>query len=170
MEKSALGGADLLCLQAVEGWLALGNALEALAELDHVSARAQHHPQVLDCRWQVNAALRDWDHALEAARLMLEQSPGDPRGWIHRAYALRRARSGGLQQAWDALLPAYDRFPGESIIPYNLACYATQQGRLPEAWDWLNRAIEAAEDITQIKEQALRDEDLRPLWDRIRSL
>ena len=170
MDNPVLGGADLLGLQAVEGWLALGNPLEALVELDRITPRAHHHPHALDLRWQVNAALRDWDRALEAAGLMLERTPGDPRGWIHRAYALRRARSGGLQQAWDALLPAYERFPGESIIPYNLACYATQQGRLPEAWDWLNRAIESAEDIAQIKEQALRDDDLRPLWDRIRTL
>ncbi len=53
-----------------------------------------------------------------------------PAGWLHRAYALRRVANGGLPQAWDALLPAAEKFPGEPVIAYNLSCYACQMQQL----------------------------------------
>lgn len=165
-----MGGADLFHLQAVEGWLGLGNPMEALAELDRISPPLQEHTQVLDARWQVNAALKDWDRALDVARTMLQRAPRDPRGWIHQAYATRRARSGGLQQAWDVLRPAFDHFPEVSVIPYNLACYAAQLGRPEEALEWIHRAMESAGNVAEIKAMALQDEDLRPLWPRIKTL
>jgi hypothetical protein len=34
--------------------------------------------------------------------------PDDAFGWLHQAYALRRITGGGIQAAWDALLPAAD--------------------------------------------------------------
>lgn len=163
-------GRDYHYLQAVEGWLDLGNPIEALAELQRVSPSLKHHPHVLSAKWQVAAALRDWTTAFDVAGLMQVHMPLDPAGWIQRSYALRRAPSGGLQQAWDALLPAFDKFPAVSIIPYNLACYAAQLGKLDDAWDWLHRAVEAAEDISEIKEMALKDEDLRALWPRVKTL
>ena len=170
MKSSGIGTRDLRLLEAVEGWIALGSPREALFELEDVSPTMQSHPQVLDARWQVAAAMRDWDAALTSADRMLHQNPEDPTGWIHRSYALRRCRQGGLQQAWDALLPAHTRFPKISTIPYNMACYAAQMGRLGEAWDWFNRALEAAEDIASIKAMALDDEDLRQIWDRVKAM
>jgi hypothetical protein len=50
--------------------------------------------------------------------------------WIHQAYALRRMTGGGIKAAWDARLPAADRFPSQPMIAFNLACYACQLGRL----------------------------------------
>ncbi len=170
MNAAALGPADIRRLEAAEGWLMLGNPQESLSELDCIAPAFSDHSQVLCMRWQVSAALRQWDHALEIAARLLGQNPQDPTGWIHRSYALRRSRSGGLQQAWDALLPAVSKFPRVSIIPYNIACYAAQLGRLSEAWDWLHRAIEAGEDVAALKEMALQDEDLRPIWERVRSI
>ena len=163
-------GADFHALQAVEGWLTLGNPREALAEWEKISRKHQHHPDVLNARWQVASALKNWDDALAAAMVLMDVSPNDPTSWIHRSYALRRCRSGGLQQAWDALLPAFQKFPTVSTIPYNIACYAAQMGQTSEAWDWLHRAIESAEDVTIIKGMALQDEDLRPIWDRVKTI
>jgi len=37
---------------------------------------------------------------------------------------------GGAKAAWDALLPAADKFPNNPNIPYNLACYACQMNKL----------------------------------------
>ena len=104
------------------------------------------------------------------AETLVRVAPGRSAGWVHRAYAMRRVRHGGLQLAWAALLPAYQMFPKEEIIPYNLACYAAQSGRLDAAWDWLHKAMEAAGDMKVIKERALHDCDLQPLWERIRGL
>ena len=170
MDSVTLVGPDSHHLLAVEGWLELGNPMEALVELDRVSPVFRHHPHVLSARWQVAAALRDWATAFSAANLMMVHTPLDPAGWIQRSYAIRRAPSGGLQQAWDALLPAFDKFPAISIIPYNLACYSAQLGKLDDAWDWLHRAMEAAEDVAEIKGMAMKDEDLRALWSRVKTL
>jgi hypothetical protein len=56
------------------------------------------------------------------------------------------------------------------MIPYNLACYAAQFGRLEEAWQWLHKAMAAAGDTQHIKRMALADADLQKLWERIRGL
>jgi tetratricopeptide (TPR) repeat protein len=157
-------------LSAAIGWLELGNPVEAGQELAKISAGSIEHPDVLEVRWAVCAAGKSWEAALGAAELLWAKSPERVTGWIHRAYALRRVRQGGLQKAWDALRPAFEKFPQESIIPYNLACYASQMGRLDDAWDWLLKAIAAAGGVATIKQMALADADLQPLWARINEL
>lgn len=157
-------------IDSIDGWLMLGSPSEALMEFGRLSPVGASHPRSLDARWRIAAAMRDWDSALEAAVQLQQVAPDDPAGWIHRSYAIRRHKLGGLHKAWDALLPAASRFPKVSVIPYNLACYAAQLGQLIDAWDWLHRAIEAAEDIRLIKNQALNDPDLKPIWDRVKGL
>ncbi len=164
---SPLEPPDIHHLSAAVGWLELGNPVEAGEELARISADNVDHPDVLEVRWAVCAAGKSWDAALSAAQLMVQKAPERASGWIHRAYALRRASSGGLPSAWEALRPAFEKFPEESIIPYNLACYAAQMGRLDDAWDWLHKAATAAKNIGRIKQMALADADLKPLWDRI---
>jgi len=118
----------------------------------------------------VCAAGERWESGIEVAEKLLRVAPDRASGWLHRAYALRRVKGGGLQQAWEALRPAYDKFPKAEVIPYNLGCYAAQMGRLDEAWEWLHKAMEAAGDVDAIKSMALADMDLHALWDRIRAL
>jgi tetratricopeptide (TPR) repeat protein len=101
---------------------------------------------------------------------LVELAPKRAAGWLHHAYAVRRAVDGGVEKALDALLPAVDRFPTEPYIPYNLACYAAQFGRLDEAWEWLHKAMEAEGDVNRIKTMALQDADLKALWERISEL
>jgi hypothetical protein len=74
-----------------------------------------------------------------------------------------------LQQAWNALLPAYEKFPREPTIPYNLSCYACQLNQIEEARAWLRRALKLG-DREKIKRLALDDPDLQPLWEEIREL
>jgi hypothetical protein len=161
---------DIHHLSAAVGWLELGNPSEAGQEIARISSALVDHPDVLEVRWEICAALASWKKALSIADLLLRQAPDRATGWIHRAYAMRRVTGGGLQQAWDALRPAFDQFPKVSVIPYNLACYATQMGRLDEAWEWLHKAMEAAGDVESIKTMAVADSDLKPLWERIREL
>ena len=153
---------------AAIGWQELRNPVEAEAELANISAPCQIHPDVLEVRWQVCVARKDWAAALHVAELLIEYSPSSATGWVHRAYALRRVPGGGLEKAWEALLPTIAQFPKMPIIPYNLACYAAQFGRLDEAWDWLHKALEAGENIETVKRMALSDSDLQALWERIR--
>jgi Tfp pilus assembly protein PilF len=124
---------------------------------------------VLEVRWVVCVQRQKWHSALLAARTLVQTAPERSSGWLHQAYALRRLPEGGLQKAWDALLPAYNQFPKEATIPYNLSCYACQLQQLEEARVWLQRALKIG-NKERIKEMALDDPDLKPLWDEIRQL
>ena len=160
---------DTHCLSAAIGWLELGNPAEAKAELDRVSSAYQRHPDVLEVRWLLCAEQCDWPAALAAARAILEVAPDRSSGWLHQAYALRRVSDGGVEKAWDVLLPAFEKFPKEPVIAYNLACYGCQMNRLTEARAWLQRALKIG-GKKRIKEMAMRDSDLELLWEEIRSL
>jgi len=151
---------------AAVGWLELGDHREAQAELDRITPVHQHDAEVLDVRWMALAQEKDWARALAVARVRLECHPDNPAGWLHQAYALRRVEGGGLEAAWNALLPAGERFPTEPIIPYNLACYACQRQRLEEAREWFQRAMKVGGRLP-ITQMALKDPDLEPLWEEI---
>jgi tetratricopeptide (TPR) repeat protein len=137
-------------LSAAEGWVELGNTLEATAELDRIPDELQNVPAVL------------------AARALLRTAPEIAAGWLHQSYALRRLPEGSLSAAWEALFPALERFPDETLVPYNLACYACQLGRLDEARGLLHRAMNSKRQF--VKQIALADADLEPLWGEIRKL
>ena len=160
---------DIHYFFAAIGWLELGNVVEAKAELAQVSAARQEHPDVLEVRWSVAAEQKCWEEGLQVAQTLLRRAPKRSSGWLHRAYALRRVPDGGVQKAWEALLPAFDKFPKEATIPFNLSCYACQIGQLDAARDWLQRAV-AIGGKEKVKAMALNDPDLRPLWDEIRQL
>ena len=125
------------------------------------------NPQVLELRWTVAAYEQDWTAGLEIARAHLKTAPELLGGWIHQAYSLRRVDGGGLQAAWDALFPAMAKFPEESLIPYNLACYACQLQQPDKARVLLARAM-ALGGSEEIKRMALKDSDLKPLWSLIK--
>jgi predicted Zn-dependent protease len=156
-------------LDAAAGWLGLDSAADARAELDLISAAQQKHPAVLEARWTVCALEKNWAEALEIARAELAAAPNDCAGWLHRAYALRRVDDGGLPRAWEALLPAAEKFPDEPVIAYNLSCYACQLRQLDVARLWLRRALKAG-GKNAIRAMALADDDLKPLWAEIREL
>jgi Flp pilus assembly protein TadD len=157
-------------LRAAIGWIELGNPTEAGEEIARISAANLEQPDVLEVRWEVCARGGGWEAAYAVAETLVRVAPERSSGWVHRAYAMRRMRHGGLQLAWSLLLPTVEMFPKEDIIPYNLACYAAQQGRDDAAWQWLERAIKVCGDAKVIKQRALTDTDLQPLWERIRKL
>ena len=154
---------------AAIGWLELGNLAEARAELALISSGRQEHPEVLEVRWLVAAEGKRWEEGLQVARALLRGAPERSFGWLHQAYALRRVPGGGVQKAWEALLPASDKFPKEPTIPFNLACYACQLRQLDAAREWLKRAA-AVGGKAKIKRMALNDSDLELLWEEIRQL
>ncbi len=151
------------------GWLGLGNAVEARAELAQISPAQRQHPDVLEVQWLVCAEQQEWAEGLQVARRLIDVAPERVSGWLHQAYALRRIPGGTIQQAWDALLPVYSKFPKEPIVPYNLACYACQLGQLDAARVWLKKAF-AINATEELKKQALGDSDLEPLWGELREL
>ena len=164
-----LGPPDTHFLSAAVGWCELGNVAEAKVELERIAPALGQHPDVLEVRWLILAQEKNWEEGLAVAEALVEVAPQRSAGWLHRAYALRRAKRGGLQAAWDVLLPAFERFPKEPIISYNLSCYACQLGRLDQARQWLQRAVKVA-GKEKIKFMALNDDDLSPLWEEIKKL
>jgi len=158
---------DSFHLDAAQGWLMLGNPAAADEELAKLTPASRAQAEVLEFEWSVHAAAGSWARAHEVAGQLVATAPHLPFGWIHRAYAARRMAGGGLPAAWEALRPAVDRFPKDFLVPYNLACYAAQMGRLDEAWEWLQKSIAAAGGAGRIKCMALADADLEPLWPKL---
>jgi tetratricopeptide (TPR) repeat protein len=157
-----LAQAELRHLQAAEGWLELGNPLEAERELEQIAPQHQAHPAVLAVRWQLAAKADRWDQAYQIAGTLTELAPKDISSWVWRAYALRRMTEGGIAQARELLLGVVEKFPRAWILCYNLACYACQLGNPEEAQGWLAKAFARGE-VRALKRMALDDPDLQPL-------
>ena len=152
---------DKRCLEAVEGWLGLGNWVEAKAELDSIRPQIREHPTVLYMRWNVHAFAKQWEIAAVIARKLSQLAPELPFPWIQLAHSLHSLQR--TEEARNTLLPVVDRFPGQSFMRYKLACYACQLGHLKEAEHWLQKALELG-DSTEVVKMALQDPDLKPLW------
>lgn len=161
--------AEIHHLNAAVGWLGLGNLAEAKAELAGIPPQRQNHPDVLEVRWLFCAQEECWEEGLQLARRLLEAAPDRSSGWLHQSYALRRVPGGSVRAAWKALLPAFDKFPKEPIISYNLSCYACQMGQLDAARVWLKRAVVLG-GKAHIKRMALADSDLQVMWAEIEKL
>ena len=139
-------------------------------ELDRIDPALQQHPDALEARWLILANQEAWDEAAKIGRALIAADPERPSGWLHHAYALRRASTGGLVAAFNALSPVAAKFPKNSTIAYNLACYTCQLQRDPaETLEWFQRALKIGE-RKEILEMALHDPDLAPLRETIEKM
>ncbi len=151
-------------LNAAQGWLGLGDHVEAGAELNLIAPALQGRPEVLEARWQIHAKTRNWEQCLEMGNALLAAEPKLAQSWIHRAYALHELKR--TREAFDALLTAAKIFPKEWLIQYNLACYCCRLREYDRALRLLEHACKLG-DARQIKEMALQDADLQELWERV---
>ena len=154
-------------LSAAEGWLELGDPDEALAELEKITPSMCGHIHVLSLRWLVFARLKQWTVCVEIGNSMVAAAPKLQFGWIQRSFALHELKK--TKEARDLLLPVVEKFPKDTTIPYNLACYECQLGDLKAARRWLEKTL-AMKGAKMIKRQALEDPDLAPLRDEIAQL
>lgn len=148
-------------LRAAQGWLELGNHLEANDELERITPQLRAHPDVLEVRWHIYAHAKKWDACVDIASAIVKLAPESSFGWIQRSFTLHELKR--MQEAFDQLLPVAEMFPKVWTIPYNLACYCAQLGRLDESQAWFKNAM--AIDEHTVKGVALDDPDLKPLWD-----
>jgi tetratricopeptide (TPR) repeat protein len=158
---------DSFHVQSAQGWLELGNAVEANEELGKIAPELRSHPDVLKVRWEAYAAARKWEAALEVAAALIQHDPEDPLGWVHRSYCLHELKR--TTEARDNLLRVVTRFPLSATMRYNLACYECQLGRLAQARSWLRQAFVLG-DKKKMKLVALSDPDLKPLQREIEDL
>ena len=155
---------DLHHLQAAQGWLELGNLLEANEELAKITPQLRGHPTVLALQWSLYAEAKKWEACVDLAKALTNVAPDQAGGWVNLGNSLYY--SGHTQEAYDCVKPLLDRFPKNSILRYNLACYACQLGDLQEAKSWLEMAFEL-NNSKKLKLAALNDPDLEPLWKNI---
>jgi len=169
-EKKTLTPPDTMFLLAAEGWLELGDWKSAEEELSRITPELLADPAVLKVRWGVCAQGKQWDAGVEIGQRLVEIEPTESFGWVNRSYALRRASAGGLQAAYDALVPAAACLKDLEQVTFNLACYACQLGKLVEARQWwqkcFSEALRAGRE-KRIKKAALVESDLQPLWAEI---
>ena len=162
-----LGFPDRHHLAAAEGWLGLGDDLEAGRELAKLQRSVRFHPSVLEVRWRLQSGRGAWKPALRTARQLVKAAPERASGWIHQSYCLHELQRTG--EAFAALESVVGRFPRECVIPYNLACYACQLGDLDAARRWLEQAVQVGS-RAMIRQMALDDADLAPLKDFVEGL
>jgi tetratricopeptide (TPR) repeat protein len=157
-------------LDAATGWLMLGNAVESWREFEQIRPEARNHPAAVEFLWHYFAHEKRWLEAADVAGMLVAACPDEPSAWIHRSFALHELRR--TQEAFDLLLPAAKRFPKETTVPYNLACYTCQLGDLPTARRWFQRVLTLAKSLAEKLHRlraALDDADLEPLWPELRA-
>jgi len=167
VNKKPLEPPDSHHLNAAQGWLELGDARSAIEEIGRLSIPQQLHPDVLAVRWEICAHEKKWAEAHTLAQMALDLEPDLPGPWIQRSYALHELKL--TEDAYECLAPAAERFPEESTIAYNLACYCCQLGQDARAMEWFARA-RANGDAERLTAMALNDPDLAPLRAAIQRL
>lgn len=148
---------DVHYMDAAQGWLELGDASSALAELTRVNPSLKNHPDVLLLIWDIRAALGHWNDAFNIGEELMRVIPDDFRSAVNRSIALRYMPGGGLQLAYDDLLRSE---PYNWHVQYLLARYSCKLGKLDEARQWLKRAGSGG----GLREEALDEPDLEPIW------
>jgi len=147
-------------LIAAEGYLELGMPLDAMEELELIATDGRHVPEVLVLQMEVYRQLKKWDLMQVLASRLAKNDPDEVQWAVSWAFATRRADS--IESAQRVLLHALERHPFEPILHFNLGCYACQLGDLEGAKKRLAVAFELDSSWRML---ALKDEDLRPLWD-----
>ncbi len=155
---------DRMRLNAAEGWLELGNHIEAMAELDKITPAASSHPEVLEVRYEIFARAKHWEACADIAGAILKSAPESLFGWIRRSFALHELNRS--IEALERLQPAVDHFPDEIVVRYNLACYECVLGNMGQAKQRLAETFKLARkqkcyDAWRL--QALEDPDLQSL-------
>ncbi len=158
---------DRFHLKAASGWLGLGDLDSAENELIQISPAMQEHPAVLLAKCEVYHAAQKWETLLSVTEALIQQMPRLDFVWVHRSFALHELRR--TQEAFDALLPAAEKFPSRWLIRYNLACYCSQLGRREASLLWLRQAFELG-GKDEIKTLALEDSDFAPLRNELKEL
>src|SRR6266853_1802916 len=133
----ALQPPNIFHLQAAQGWLELGNCLEARQELEKITPQTRMHPGVLNVQWEIYAAEKNCEPDINSPANLIELEPDEPIGWVHRSYALHELKR--TQEARDNLLRVVEAFSVNPTMRYNLACYECQLGRLDQAKHWLEK-------------------------------
>lgn len=131
---------DAFHLNAATGWLLLQNPSEAEAEFKKLSQPYPSHPQYLRVKCRLLIAQKRWPEALQVSRQQLRLSPAHSQGWVDLAYCLHELQR--TDEAYFTLRAASQKFPRNSVVTFNLACYCCHLKRYDDALNWVNRTAD----------------------------
>ena len=146
-------------LRAADGYLYLGLADEALAEIDGTPEQEFEHPDVLLARNRVLLHLGRWGEVETLAARAITAHPERDEFTVQRAFALHKLKKG--EEALGVIEAAPEWIRRTGILHYNLACYEAQLGDKKTARQCINVAIQMNE---AMRKNAKSDPDLRGIW------
>lgn len=157
-----------LRLRAVAGWMELGLPGEGLSELADLAPALRQHPEILKIQFSILRPLRRFSEALDTAEQITHHAPGDKWGWLYRSHALHWL--GRSSEAYSQLRPLREKFPQAFEVPYDLACYCAQTGRVEEARQLIQECLVlSGAKKDEVQAMARQDPDLLPLWPELKS-
>jgi tetratricopeptide (TPR) repeat protein len=147
-------------MQPFYGYLHLEMYAEANDELENLPNEAKAHPLVLLGRLELLMEMARWEDGVILGQSLCELWPDEYEFWFKAAYCLHEDKRTAEAKATLIRAPAAIR--DTALYCYNLACYETQLGNLGEAKTLLKQCFQKDK---RLREGALDDPDLEPLWD-----
>lgn len=143
---------------AAQGYLELGMAEEALAELSSLPDIGSRDPDIIELRLHVLMQAARWAEALIAAEELIRLNPAAIPAYIHGAFSLHEL--GRTAEARDLLLQGPEELRNDPTFHYNIGCYEAVLGNRDAALASLEQSF--ALDATY-RDFARRDPDLELL-------
>lgn len=140
---------------AAQGYLELGMAAEALAELSCLPEIATGDPDIIELRLHILMQATRWNDALSAAEELIRLDAGGIPAYIHGAFALHEL--GRTEEARDLLLKGPSELRKDPTFHYNIGCYEAVLGNREAALESLHTSFALDETY---RELARRDSDL----------
>jgi len=155
---------DIHYMNAARGWMGLGDLDSACEELEKIAPELCNDPRVLELSWEVYSSAGRWSDCVRIATRHIEVTADSAEGWLNKAYALRRAPGGGLEQAKAVLLATREKFPDHPLVAFNLGCYDCCLGNHKDALNWIEMAVRLAPESLKLSMMAVNDPDLEAIW------
>jgi predicted Zn-dependent protease len=140
---------------AAQGYLELGMATEALAELALLPEVESRDPDIVELRLHILMQATRWADALKTAEELIRLNAEAIPAYIHGAFALHEL--GRTQEARNLLLKGPSELRKDPTFHYNIGCYEAVLGNKEAALDSLQASFALDETY---RDFARRDPDL----------
>lgn len=141
---------------AAQGYLELGMAAEALAELASLPVIESKDPDILELRLHILMQASRWADALSTAEELIRLNATAITAYIHGAFALHEL--GRTEDARNLLLKGPSELRKDPTFHYNIGCYEAVLGNRKAALDSLQASFALDETY---RDFARRDPDLK---------
>ena len=140
---------------AAQGYLELGMAAEALAELSDLPAIEIRDPNIIELRLHILMQATRWADALSTAEELIRLNADAIPAYIHGAFALHEL--GRTEEARNLLLKGPSELRKDPTFHYNIGCYEAVLGNREAALESLQASFTLDETY---RDFARRDPDL----------